>query len=85
MGKYSIRIKRSAAKEISDLPRRDLKEVLDKIVSLADNSCCHGSQKLCADEKYRIRCGDYRILYAIEGEILIVYVVKVAHRKEAYR
>lgn len=85
MGKYSIEIKKSAVKEIEHLPRKDAKAVVDKIASLADNPRPHGCQKLSGQEKYRIPCGNYRILYSIEDDILIVYVVKVGHRKDVYR
>jgi len=85
MGKYRIEIKKSAVKEIERLSRHDMKAVLDMIASLAENPRPHGSKKLSGGEKYRIRCGDYRILYAIEDNILIVFIVKVGHRKDVYR
>ena len=85
MAKYNIEIKKSAAKEIEHLPSKDRKKVLDKIGALAENPRPHDCKRLSAQERYRIRCGDYRILYSIEDDILIVCVVKVAHRKEVYR
>lgn len=85
MGKYRIEIKKSAVKEIEHLPRRDMKAVLDEIASLAENPRPQGSQKLSGQDKYRIRCGDYRILYSIEDDVLIVFIVKVGHRKDVYR
>ena len=85
MGKYKVEIKKSAVKEINDLPRRDLRTVLDKIATLSDNPRPHDCKKLSAQDKYRVRCGDYRILYSIEDVILIVNIVKVAHRKDVYR
>ena len=85
MGKYKIDIKKSAGKEIEHLPRRDIKAVLDKITSLTENPRPHDCKKLSGQERYRIRCGDYRILYSIEDDILVIYVVKVGHRKDVYR
>jgi len=85
MGKYRVEIKRSAVKEINSLPRRDLRTILDKIAALSDDPRPHDCKKLSAQEKYRVRCGVYRILYSIEDVILIVNIVKVAHRKDAYR
>ena len=85
MAKYKLEIKRSAVKEIERLPKRDVTAVMEKIASLAENPRLPGCEKLSAQEKYRIRCGDYRILYAIEDNISSVYVVKVRHRKDAYR
>lgn len=85
MGKYKVEIKRSAVKEIESLHRKDLRAVLDKIAFLSENPRPHDCKKLSGQEKYRIRCGDYRILYSIEDDILVVYVVKVGHRKDVYR
>lgn len=85
MGKYKVEIKKSAVKEIESLPKKDLKVVLDKISFLSENPRPHDCKKLSGQEKYRIRCGNYRILYAIEDAVLVVYVVKVGHRKDIYR
>ena len=85
MANYSIEIKKSAAKEIEKLPVSILKKVMQKITSLSENPRPNGCKKLTADEKYRIRVGEYRILYSIEDAVLIVFVVKVSHRKDVYR
>jgi len=85
MAKYKIEIKKSAAKEIKKLPSQDLKKVLVKIAALSENPRPHDSVKLTVEEKYRIRYGDYRILYSIEEAALVVYVVNVAHRRDVYR
>jgi mRNA interferase RelE/StbE len=85
MEKYNIEIRKSAAKEIENLPKKDIKAVLKKIASLAENPRQNGAQKLSGQEKYRIRCGNYRILYSIQDNMLIVYIVKVGHRKDVYR
>lgn len=84
MGNYKLEIKKSAAKEVERLPKSVLKRVLDKIQSLSEVPRPSGCKKLTADEKYRLRVGDYRILYSIEEDILVIYVVKVAHRKKVY-
>lgn len=85
MASYKIEIKKSAVKEIENLPSVVLKRVIFHIQELSDDPRPNGCKKLSGDEKYRIRVGDYRILYEIEEEIVTVYVVKVAHRKEVYR
>lgn len=85
MEKYRIEIKRSAAKEIERLPRRDIQAVLTKIFLLSENPRPHDCKKLSVEEKYRIRCRDYRILYTIEDAVLTVYIVKIGHRKDVYR
>jgi len=85
MAKYEIEIKKSAVKEIKKLPKKDLKRVLAIVSSLATNPRPRSAKKLSAQEKYRIRSGNYRVLYAIEDAVLVVYIVKIAHRKDAYR
>ncbi len=85
MGKYKLEIKRSAVKVIKSLPSKDLKRILSKIQSLSDNPRPPGSKKLLAQEKYRIRCGFYRIIYEIKEKVLIICIIKVGHRKEVYR
>jgi len=84
MESYNIEIKKSATKEIEKLPKATLKKVVDKIQSLANTPRPVGCKKLTADEKYRVRVGDYRILYSIEDKKLVIYVVKVGHRKKVY-
>lgn len=85
MESYKIVIKRSAAKEIESIALKDRKRIIGKIKGLVTNPRPDGSRKLSGQEKYRIRQGDYRILYRIEDHRLIIVVVKVAHRREVYR
>jgi len=85
MAKYKIEIKRSAVKEIECLPRKEILIILDKIKALAEDPRPADCKKLSGQEKYRVRCGNYRILYLIEDDVLIVYIVKVGHRKDVYR
>jgi len=84
MGRYKVEVKRSAVKEIEALPDKGIRAVLDRIFSLADNPRPYDCQKLSGREQYRIRHGNYRILYNIEDDVLIVYIVKVGHRKDVY-
>jgi mRNA interferase RelE/StbE len=85
MAKYRLEITPSAAKELSRIPRKDLRRIVARIQALADDPRPSGSKKLCAQEKYRIRQGDYRVLYQIEDDGPVVYVVKIAHRRDVYR
>ena len=85
MGKYRIEIKRSAVKEIKKFPSKEIKKILLAIESLSRNPRPHHCEKLSDQERYRVRCGSYRIVYTVEDDILIVYVVKIGHRKEVYR
>jgi len=85
MEKYKVEIKQSAVKEIKRLSKGDIKKVLSKIQSLTGDPRPVDSKKLSAQERYRIRLGRYRILYTIEDHILVVYIVKVGHRRDVYR
>jgi len=85
MASYSIEIKKSAAKEIAALPQNERGRIIRKIQLFADDPRPHGCKKLSGEEKYRIRVGPYRILYQIEDEKLVIYVVKVGHRRDVYR
>ena len=85
MAKYSIEIKRSAQKEIQLLPKKDIVRIVATIQGLSENPRGHDSKKLSGHEQYRVRVGQYRILYEIRDQILLVTVVRVAHRKEVYR
>ena len=85
MANHKIQIKASAVKELNKLPKKDLKKVVVKIQALSENPRPSGCEKLSGDEKYRIRHGNYRIVYAIQDEILVVYVVKIGHRKDIYK
>ena len=85
MAEYRITIKKSAAKELEAVPRKDLRKIVMRIRSLARNPRPHGSQKLSGQEQYRIRQGDYRIVYFIEDDEQLVDIIKIGHRREVYR
>jgi mRNA interferase RelE/StbE len=86
VARYRLLIKPSAVKEIEAIPlKRDRQRLVERISKLAENPRPFGSEKISGQEKYRVRQGRYRILYAIEDQDLIVQVVKVGHRKDVYR
>ena len=86
MAKYKLRIKKSAAKELEAIPRKsDRRRIVSRIEALAENPRPNGCKKLSGSERYRIRQGSYRVVYAIEDDLLVVYVVKIADRKSVYR
>lgn len=83
---YKIEIIESALKTLRKLPKIDANKIANKITALAQNPRPNGVQKLAGDENgYRIRSGDYRILYEIHDKILVILVVKIGHRREVYR
>ncbi len=84
--RYRIELKPSAVRDLADLEKRDRTRVARKIDALALNPCPPGAEKLKGTEAlWRIRAGDYRIIYTIRNEILLVLVVRVGHRREVYR
>lgn len=85
MAAYSVLITRSAEKEIGRLPAGIRRLVVRRILTLADDPRPHGSQKFAGEDKYRIRQGDYRVVYTIEDAIVTVTIVRVAHRSDVYR
>ena len=85
MASYSLEIKRSAAKELAQLPPKDRGRVVGRIQALADDPRPVGAEKLSGQERYRVRQGDYRILYETEDQILRIIVVKIGHRRDVYR
>ena len=85
MAVYSLRFRKSVAKDLRAIPKKDLVRILTHIDSLALDPRPAGCEKLSGLDRYRLRVGVYRLLYEIEDDVLTVLVVKVAHRRDAYR
>jgi len=79
---YEIEYSAAAAKAIRRLPGNVQRRVVGKVEALAQNPRPHGAEKLAGHEAYRLRVGDYRIIYAIADERLVVVIVDVGHRRE---
>lgn len=83
---YNIEISPVAEKQIKALPKREQIKIIKRVYKLADNPLPQGVKKLKGiDSLYRIRQGDWRIIYTIEDKKLAVLVVKIGHRREIYR
>jgi mRNA interferase RelE/StbE len=82
---YKLLIKRSAAKELENLPPKIRSRVASKIQGLGTEPRPLGAEKLSGQEKYRIRQRDYRVLYMIDDSSESVTVVKVGHRRDVCR
>ncbi|HOC67862.1 MAG: mRNA interferase RelE [Candidatus Hydrogenedentes bacterium ADurb.Bin101] len=83
--KYSIEFSRRAARQIDELEATLRIRVIKKIEALSDNPRPLGVQKLVGSENdYRIRIGDYRVVYEIRDSVLVVIVIKVTHRRQVY-
>ena len=85
MASYCLQIKRSAAKELEAVPLKVRRRIVTWIEGLRTEPRPPGCEKLSGDEKYRIRQGDYRILYEIQDQALIVTVVRVGDCRDVYR
>lgn len=86
MASYRIEISKSVRKkDLPSIPKIDVTKIVRRIESLAGNPFPEGAIRLKGREEWRIRQGDYRILYTVEQDIVTVFVVKVGHRREIYR
>jgi mRNA interferase RelE/StbE len=83
---YRIEIKQSAKKELAQLPKPTAEKIAMQIMALADNPRLNGCKKLAGTEhSYRIRINDYRVVYSIFDQELIIQVIKLGHRRSIYR
>lgn len=85
MADYSILFRGSVRKDIEAIPRIDLQRIMKRIGLLAGDPRPTSAEKLSSQERYRIRQGNYRIIYSIQDTELTVWVVKIGHRREVYR
>ena len=87
MESYKIQIKPSASKELELAgSKKDRQRIVSRIYRLADDPRPTGCEKLAAEEdKYRVRQGNYRIIYSINDKQRLVVVTKIGHRREVYR
>jgi mRNA interferase RelE/StbE len=85
MDKYNVIFTKSSVKELDDVLRKDTQRILKRVSELAANPRPMGCEKLSARPLYRIRQGDYRIVYFIDDSKKIVDVIKIGHRREIYR
>ena len=83
---YAIEIKPRAQKELAKLPRSIADKVVKNIRTLANDPRPNGCKKLVGtDYAYRIRINNYRVVYSIFDQQLVIQVIKIAHRKQAYK
>jgi mRNA interferase RelE/StbE len=85
MAKYKITFRKSVAKDLRRIPKRDVKRILKRIDLLAEDPRGEGCIKLSGLDRYRIRLGLYRIIYEIIDDRLVVTVVRVGHRSSVYQ
>jgi len=81
---YKIYIKPSALKDLDELPNQQVIKILQNISQLTKDSRPIGIQKLSNKEGYRIRSGNYRILFEINDKLRTILIYRIKHRKDAY-
>ena len=83
---YRIEVKKSAAKALKKIPKADRKRIVNKIDSFAESRPNSDITKMKGNNPFhKVRVGDYRIVYEIQEEVLLILIVKIGHRKDIYR
>ena len=86
MATYTIVIEKRAERELRRLPLAIQRRVTQAITSLADNPHPHRSKKLGGwQHRWRIRIGDYRVVYEVHEQVLRIMVIRIGHRRDVYR
>ncbi len=85
MDAYKLLIKPSAVKELEAIPKEDRQRIVRRIEGLSLDPKPPGSEKLSGEDKYRVRQGDYRVIYIVSDERREVIMFKVGHRRDVYR
>lgn len=86
MTSYKLVWRTSAERELRKLPREIIGRMVDLATALAEDPYPQGAVKLSgADHTWRVRAGDYRLIYSVADKVLVVEVIKLGHRREVYR
>jgi mRNA interferase RelE/StbE len=86
MASFEIRWRSSTKKDLRSIPREEVARIIGAVEALAEEPLPHGSQKLSgSDHTYRIRVGDYRVIYKLLRQAALIEVQRVRHRKDVYR
>ncbi len=85
MAKYKLKFATLVKKDLRKIPNDDVSKILKLINSLLDDAYPKNVKKLSYQNKFRLRYRNYRILYKILNNKLIIYVLKIAHRKDVYK
>jgi mRNA interferase RelE/StbE len=86
MVSYRVEFARAAEKDLRRIDAQRVPKIVAAVEALASNPLPEGCKKLAGSERtYRIRVGDYRVLYEIEQGVLVVLVIRIRHRKDVYR
>lgn len=85
MGNYSVGFRAGVRKDLRGIPPADVVRIMGRIEALGTDPRPPGCEKLSLKERYRIRQGEYRIIYEVQDRNVTVWVVKVGHRRDVYR
>jgi mRNA interferase RelE/StbE len=85
MAVYKIFFRRSVLKDLAKIPKNELQRIIKKIEKLTHDPRPKGCEKISGHDRFRIRQGNYRIIYSIQDDELTIWVVKIGHRREIYR
>ena len=85
MGRYKLIFRKSVARDLRPIPKRDIQRILSTIDSLSEEPGPPGCERLSGQERFRVRQGNYRIIYEIMDDEVVVVVVKIGHRSNIYR
>ncbi len=85
MPEYKVYFRESVEKDFREIPKKDIKKILQRINLLIAEPRPLGCEKLTGQERYRVRQGRYRIVYSIQDDELTVWIAKIGHRKDVYR
>jgi len=84
-GAYRLLLKKSAERDLRKIPRADLQRIIQRIKELSAIPRPSGNEKLAGQDSYRIRQGDYRVVYTVDDDQRLIEVIKIGHRREVYR
>ncbi len=86
MARYDVLIKPSARQELEGIGlKKDRQRIVEAILALAEEPRPVSCRKLSGKSKYRIRCGDYRVIHSVADVVLVVSIVRIGHRRGVYR
>lgn len=85
MARFELRFKTSVAKDLRSLPKQEVLRILERIETLRTNPRPTGSEKLSGHSLYRLRQGNWRVIYTIDDTEVVIEVIRIAHRRHSYR
>ena len=82
---YKVIFTKSVKKDFRKIPKLEVLKILNEIAYLAKNPRSSKTKKLKGEKLYRLRVGNYRVIYDIQDNLMLIFVVKVGHRSDIYR